>query len=698
MAANTPIVITKKSQESVVSFLSQCFAQYTQQWDTVQIMERIDREYAREVDFTVTQQNAKLANKLGDANKFQNITIPVVMPQVESAVTYQTSVFLTGTPLFGVAASPDFEDEAMQLESIIDDQAIRGGWIREFTMFFRDGFKYNNSAIEVSWAREITPAIETDMTFDTKKGKPKEVIWEGNKVKRLDMYNTFYDTRVAPSQMHKDGEFAGYTELFSRIKLKKFIAELPDVRIDNIKEAYESAFVGVNIGGMTGGIKAFYIPQVNPDINLLTANSASGMDWMAWAGLSNNSTNIQYKNLYQVTTLYARILPTDFGIRVPSPNTPQVWKFIIVNFSVVIYAERQTNAHGYIPILFGQPLEDGLNYQTKSLATNVSPIQSLLSALSNSNIAARRRAISDRVLYDPSRVTEAHINSSNPSAKIPVRPAAYGKPIGEAVHQFPFRDDQADVLNSQMQMYSSFANIISGQNPVRQGQFVKGNKTQSEFQDVMAHANGRDQLTAIGYETTVFTPLKEILKINILQYQGGISLFNRDKGQPVTVDPVALRKAVLNFKVSDGLTPTDKLMDSDTMMVAMQQIGSSQQLAAAYNLGPMFSYLMKIKNANLTPFEKSAAQQAYEQAVEQWQQTIVQIMKANPQVQQSQLPPQPTPQQYGYNPADQNDVGNGGAQSSTQQTPQQPGVQVPASPNGGNGQAQQVQQQQPQGK
>jgi hypothetical protein len=169
----------------------------------------------------------------------------------------------------------------------------------------------------------------------------------------------------------------------------------------------------------------------------------------------------------------------------------------------------------------------------------------------------------------------------------------------------------------------------------------------------MAHANGRDQLTAIGYETAVFTPLKEILKINILQYQGGISLYNKDKQQQVNIDPIALRKAVLEFKVSDGLTPTDKLMDSDTMIVAMQQIGSSPAIGAAYNIGPMFSYLMKIKGANIGEFEKSPQQVQYEQAVAQYQQLVMQLFKQNPELKQDQLPKQPLPQDYGYDPAKQ---------------------------------------------
>lgn len=650
MAANTPMLLSKKSQEAIIMYLQQCYNQYTVLWNLRERMLLVDRQYAREMDLTTENARAKTANTYGDANRFQNIELPVVMPQVEAAVTYQTSVFLTGTPLFGVGAAPEYQNEALQLETKIDSDAIRGGWTRHFTMFFRDGAKYNIGAIEVCWDKEVTAAIDTDLNFSATQGKPKEIIWEGNKVKRLDMYNTIFDTRVAPAEMHEKGEFVGYTELASRITLKKLINTLPDVRLENVVAAFEAPSCGISFTQDTSALMSYYVPQVNPNVPIIDQFQGA-FNWEAWAGITSNDRKIDYKNLYQVTTLYARILPSDFGIKVPAANTPQVWKFIIVNYSVLIYAERLTNAHGLIPVLFSQPLEDGLTYQTKSLATNVAPIQAITSAISNANIAARRRAISDRVLYDPSRITEAHINSSNPSAKIPVRPAAYGKPVGESVYAFPFRDDQSVNNAQQISLYTSMANTISGQNPVRQGQFVKGNKTQSEFDSVMANANGRDQVTALGYEAQIFTPLKEIVKINTLQYTGGVSLYNREKKVVVKIDPVQLRKAVMEFKVSDGLTPLDKIMDTDTMIVAMQQIGSSPAIGGAYNVGPMFSYLMKLKGADLSPFEKSPEQQAYEAALREWQMLIMEMSKNNPEIKADQFPPRPLPEQFGYVPA-----------------------------------------------
>jgi hypothetical protein len=175
------------------------------------------------------------------------------------------------------------------------------------------------------------------------------------------------------------------------------------------------------------------------------------------------------------------------------------------------------------------------------------------------------------------------------------------------------------------------------------------------------------------YEAQLFTPLKEIIKVNILQYQGGVSLFNREKEQVVSIDPVALRKAVMDFKVSDGLTPTDKLISGDTLQAALQVIGSSPQIAVAYNIGPLFSYFMKTQGARIQDFEKSSEQLAYEQALGQWQQLtqmVVEAMRgkdpAEVQALIQSLPPQPLPAQFGYNPQQQ------GAASTT--PPQEPKV------------------------
>lgn len=654
MASNTPTIIPKKAQTGIIEYSKSAYQSLGRTWDLRTKMQAMDLAYMREQDQSKENSQARRANAYGDKTKFQNITVPVVLPQVEAAVTYQSSVFLTGTPIFGVVSSPQFIDQALQMETIIEEQSVRGGWVRELMMFFRDGFKYNLSGIEVNWEEQVTAALETDLSFSPTEAKPKQVIWSGNRVKRLDPYNMIFDTRVNPTEMHKKGEFAGYTEIMSRIELKAYIASLPDKMVDNVVSAFESEF-------SSGGFQSYFIPNLNPSAPVDKTIFGS-FNWSSWAGLSDQNNKINYKDSYEVTTLYGRILPSDFGLKVPAANTPQVWKFVIVNGSVLLYAERQTNAHGYLPILIGQPLEDGLGYQTKSLAENALGFQDITSAMWNSVIAARRRAISDRGIYDPSRIASEHINNDNPAAKIPVRPSAYGKPVADAYYPIPFRDDQSGLLMQETDQVLRMADKVSGQNPAKQGQFVKGNKTRQEFDTIMGNANGRDQMTAMLYEAQIFTPLKEILKLNILQYQGGTSLYNRETQQVVQIDPVELRKAVVEFKVSDGLTPSDKLIGSDVLQVALQMIGSSQQIGSAYNIGPMFSYFMKTQGARIAEFEKSPEQLAYEQAIGAWQQTTLEMAKQGV----AQFPPQPLPEQYGYQPAGLNPTSQQNQQNQNQ--------------------------------
>lgn len=676
MAGATPQIIPKKSQEAILQFHRVCFDMMNEQWNIRYQLENIDRAYMREQDMTIEHLRARTANALGDSTRYQNVTVPIVKPQVEAAVTYQAAVFLSEAQIFGYVTSPETQDVAMAYAAINEENATRGGWKSELIKFFRDGFKYNLCALEVIWDRQVSWAVETDINFSAgRQGIPKEVIWQGNCLRRKDLYNMFWDTRYAPIDVYKNGEFVGYTELMSRIHLKKFINELPDKMVANIREAFE---FGLGAAGTSAsGIESFYIPQLNPNA-LLNKDPRRGFDWMAWAGLLERpSGEINYRNLYEVTTLYARIIPQDFGLRVPSANTPQIWKFIVINHQVLIYAERQTNAHNFLPILFGQPADDGLSYQTKSLAMDALPFQQISSALVNSEMAARRRAISDRTLFDPSRVATDHINSDNPSAKIPIRPAGYGKPVQEAVYAFPFRNDQAGQTFSDVQVVMGMSDKLNGMNPVRQGQFVKGNKNNPEFAAVMAGATGPDQLRAMVLQDQVLTPVQHIIKLNILQYQSSGDIFSAQLGQPVKIDPVKLRNTAASFKTTDGLSTADKQIGGDEFNVSLQVIGSSPSIAPAYNIAPMFSYLMKTRNVNLTPFEKSPQQQAYENALNQWQAAAAQIgeiikgvsMKIEgiklEQIKElitMMLPPQPVPEQYGYVP---------GAPASSQGAPNQ---------------------------
>ena len=109
MPANTPVNnLSVDAQKNVTSYWRNCQSILTGAWNIREQLLQIDRQYMREVDWTKEHNRARLANAYGDPTKFQNVTVPVVMPQVETAVVYQSSVFLTGSPLFPVSSTPQY--------------------------------------------------------------------------------------------------------------------------------------------------------------------------------------------------------------------------------------------------------------------------------------------------------------------------------------------------------------------------------------------------------------------------------------------------------------------------------------------------------------------------------------------------------------------------------------------------------------
>lgn len=620
-----PFTVSSALSTEVVSYLDSLKDKAaTPMNDYRSMMEKVDLAYARELDLTDATVKARLAHAKGDITKIPNMQIPIVKPQVESAVTYLTSVFLTGYPIFGVVGGPDNQDIAEEYNAVLTDQSVHGGWARQIELFFRDGLKYNVHGLKVAWETHkiYNPTIDPL----SNQMQPEEELWKGNVVKRMDMYNTFYDWRVAPADVHIDGEYVGYHEIKSRIKLKEFIAELPYK--SNIKEAFNSSFA----------TDLYFTPKVNNSV--WTPSNAGEFNWDLWLGYNKTTANgVKYSGSYVVSHLYARIVPADFGMNVPARGNVQIWYFIIINGKHCIYAERQTNLHRHLPIVIGQPSEDGLGLQTKAFADDLRPYQEIATALWNGRLAAARRRISDRMFYNPRYVKKADINSPEPTAKIPVSLPAYNGDIRTAVMQMPFEDSASGTFSQEVGSVMEFSFFSSGQNRVSQGQFQKGNKTQKEFNDTMGNANGRNQSMAIKIENQVFARVKEILKLNILQFQEDAAIYDPQANKEVQVKASDLRKKAIAFKMTDGLTPSEKLLSTEEWAVALQTIQSVPALQAGYETVPMFSYLMSIRGTEgLEKFEKSPAMRMYEQQMASWQQVATEAVKAG-----QQPPPQPQP-------------------------------------------------------
>jgi hypothetical protein len=560
-------------------------------------MQEIDRAYIRETDLTATQQRAAAANAAGDASKVQNVVLPVVEPQVESQLTTLSEIFLTSYPLFPVISKPQQADAALQMETVIGEQGVEFGWAAELLASMRDGLKYNVLAVEVEWTEKRVYTVENNALQDIKHGTPTETLFAGNAIRRINPYNLIADVRVAPHEVHTKGEYVGHMELVSRVQLKQRIAELDATKTMNAKLAFESGEASYTT---SPGDSYFFIPQINGKalVDAATAqNIAGGFNWHAWAGVEENSNKIKYSNMYEVTTLYARIMPSEHKLYKFGNSIPQIWKLIIVNRKVLIYAELQSNAHNFLPIIVAQPTEDGLGWQSKSFADKAASFQATASALYNSGLESQRRKVYDRLIYDPSRINKSDIDNVSPVARIPIKSAAYGKPLSEAVYQMPYRDDNVAQIFGIAEQCLAMADVANGQNRVQRGQFQRGNKTRHEFSDTMEHSNARPRMHALILENRLFTPLKTILKLNTLQFQPPTTLYNRAGKKQVTIDPVTLRNTAMEFRMADGLMPTGAYINMELFGSVLQVVGQYPDLLKQWDVMGMIFYWLKLEGA-----------------------------------------------------------------------------------------------------
>lgn len=606
MAQGTDVLkVSDKAQSAFIEYIKACVGMRDEGGQDHGRWEEMDRAYQREADSTEEQRKARLANRGGNVNKLQNLTVPMVMESVENSVAFLTNVFLLDYPIYKFGADPEKEDLALQWNTLVGEDQIYYGWTGQLNIAFRNGEKYNFAPIEVEWCRS--------KKFIPKNGKGnngvvlEEVIYEGNRIKALDPYNMIYDKRVKIYEVHTKGEFAGYIERMSRIALKIFIHNLGNDRLKNDKLAYESPDWDVS----------YYVPNINPSV-LNKENKQDSFDWMRWAQ-DKAQGHIEYKNMYTVVTLYARIMPSEFSVAAPKDQTPDIWKLIAVN-GVLVWAAPVPNAHDILPVIIVQPFVDNLDNQTKSSAENQLPFQEMVSALWNAKLQSARRRVTDRMLYNPLLVEPDHINSPNPSAKIPVRPTAYGRKLEEAIYQIPFEDGNSQYFVQEANSIAEWGMRANGQNRVSVGQFQKGNKLQSEFDTVMENSGSRERTKAIMWENYGMHPIKSILKSNYKQFAPAGKKYNRQEQTYVDVDPIALREAVAEFEVGDGLLKIQRLMNTEQMTPLFQTLHTVPGLAQQYETAPMFSYLAKMTGVDkLSKFEKKPEKIQYEQALASWQ-------------------------------------------------------------------------------
>lgn len=583
-ATNTGLVISVASQEAITNYLKKILTFHTGNTLFRQKMDAIDVAYARyqEAARKGDQAGVDSAGQVACGVTRKDIVNPIVISNVQSMVAYWSEVFLSGYPRFPVVSTADKKNQAEALEGILQDHVTLSQTDAELQVLFNDLAKYNIGAAEVLWDPIATynptivatdPNSARDVKYDTK---------HINKIKRLNLRNVVMDPLVEPSKVSAEGEFIGYTELYNRPKLKKLLNYLTN----------EGKLIHPSLANkaLTSVMRHdLYVRDPILSIYGAAQNAQGTMDWDSWGGFTptvpEGMIKVPYngQGMYAVSYIYARTIPTDLLLNVPNKNSPQIWRYTLVNGEILVAAEKINSAFDMFPIYVTQALEDGMSLQTQSYAEMTMPIQEATTRLFNIRFQAANRAIQDRGLYNPDMIRPSDINSPIPSAKIPVKVQALAENgIGNAYQPLPFDARGTEGVVQDAMLINSWQKELTGQNDASRGQFQKGNKTMEEFNTIMGNSENRGRLSALVIAQRLFAPMKEQLKLNLLQFGEDTTILSPRSKKPVKLSVEELIAANLQFEVADGYTPKSKMASTDMLMGLINLIGTSPVLQQTY--------------------------------------------------------------------------------------------------------------------
>ena len=516
--------------------------------------------------------------------------IRLILSQVDSARAKLVNIFLSDHPIFQVVSPANLAQVAAQYTAIYESDSAHYGWKSELSVALFDGLKYNLQAAEVDWLLDTVYSTETANIFnDASNAAKSKIVYQGNSIKRIDLYNAFWDTTVLPKNVHKHGDYAGYSELVTPVRLNKLLVA-NDISTALRTEIYESK--------KDTTLFKYDTPQIAKWGSAISPEESAANFDVPEAALRKGKMMLTTGTSI-VTTMYERLIPADYGIAIASgiknPTEQCIMKFKVVNSKYIVSAEQLTNEHMYLPIVFGQPLDEGLGYQSKSFSHNLEELQDVASLLVTSEIKSTRRMLTDRGIYDPMLLNKRDISSPNPSAKIPLRASGIGRNISDAYYPIPYEDRAMGSRMQQAMGLLSFGNETTGLNPVGQGQFVKGNKTNSQFQESMGASGQRMLSLAINLEDSFFSAIKEITKANILQFQQPDKVLSAILKQEIQINPEELKQLNPAFKISDGLISADRLANAEALTGALQIISQAPELAMQYNVPNMIVHLLNIQ-------------------------------------------------------------------------------------------------------
>lgn len=518
------------------------------------------------------------------AGAITKMNLPLAWVHIDDIMTYFAQTFAPNRGMFYHTANPTDTNEAVQIVTKMNNDAIQSGAYREILLGLFSLLKYNKGGYWVSWTKEEGPTlVQTD-----EQKKPElemQIRWQGNRMEAVDNYNFLYDPSVPLHKLHTDGEFVARADVRSHYWLQSRAAA---GRFFNVEEALGNDYTNQNMTYYRNPPQ-----QAQFDIGDNTGQDSGANNWLAI--LSESSGYIK-ANGYELVTIFIRLNPVSFGLvgggrnAKNTRNRYEVWRFTVLNNEKIIEATYMNNIHGYLPCFVGTMNDDIMGAAQKSVAEILTPLQDFASFLLNTHVEASRSKLYGTTAYDPTMIDLDSIPKGEVAARVKVRPAAYGKDI----RQFLFHVNSEMDTGNTLEDLESVMNIVNQFFPTQSlpSQIASIDRAvDSQVAAVQQGANRRQQKAARLLDDSIFRNVRFAMYYNIIQYAPDQEeIVDAFTGKPVTLNIQALRNSNLPYIIGQGLKAIDRMAAAGFLQQIIFALIQAPQAAQGLDLLGLIDY------------------------------------------------------------------------------------------------------------
>lgn len=521
------------------------FSYYRTQWRASR-MDEIDRQLLGFVEVKGKDKARAESNQAGKPAKVTDVNLAIGQSQIDTAVTALLDMLVPTDKMYEPFGQADNQTSAIAITKELNSSAEKFAHITQYYKVFSDALRYDLGGVEVTWTNVTGTKLSTDLATGNSIVEPNSVVFSGNKLKALDIRNTFYDLTVAPEEVSANGSYAGFVDVIGISQLNEMI-DRGEVSADYVDDSWTP---------VNGLIEYNYKPEFNTPATKPKETISKQLDNLFGV------TGSPDKGIFLIT-IYIKIRAKRF--KLADTDGISIWRFRLIGDRIVS-AEPMLNAHGRLPIILTSATCDSLGESMLSYSETLIPMQNFASFLVNAKQRGYRKQLYGVTFYDKNKIDMRQaINSTRDndfeSLYVPVD-VSDGGSVGQLVTKFNDAPDTASTLSDLGSVIELMQTLLPTDS--RQSLAQLSRVSQWQAQRTVRETDKRTIKIGRLLNASLIAPVIYQSVYNILQYKNSV-LVKNENGELEEINISDLRNSDLELKISSALRGIDKDLAADRL-------------------------------------------------------------------------------------------------------------------------------------